>query len=236
MNILSNMKKAYFFLILVLFVFIFNCVLFASGGMTSTQETMRGISGESVQKTQIYVTVALVLIFFVVTSYAFYKFHKENKIRQNDTKVKKSLRENNIGCYCQILFIIIVIYIIYLSISKTDKLITWQDRQKACYSNIRMIQRAVERYNTEAVPQMTATNNASLYMRDVNIKLLIDKGYLKTVPKCPENNENTYNAFGDLYYGGEVGCGDRPIGGTADNPKKYHGTLSGKGSASIKMD
>ncbi len=102
----------------------------------------------------------------------------------------------------------------------------WSTRQKNCYLNIRVIQGAVEMYNMDA-PLATGTKNVYLVMKKLNMQNLVNGGYLKPGIKCPEANSDIYRAFGDLSKDGEVGCGDETIGGSINEFKKYHGTLSG---------
>lgn len=87
----------------------------------------------------------------------------------------------------------------------------WQSRQKACYSNIRVIQGAVEMYNMDK----------STMMSDLNLSLL--GNYIKNPNsiKCPEYDNARYVGT-NLDSDGEVYC-------------THHGDLNGniKGGASI---
>ena len=74
-------------------------------------------------------------------------------------------------------------------------------RPKACSSNIRLIQMAVEMYNIETTPMM----------ENLDIKNLIKGHYLKEEPAKPETSCE-YRNFGNLANGGFVFC-------------KYHGDL-----------
>ena len=74
-------------------------------------------------------------------------------------------------------------------------------RQKACFSNIRVLQGAVEMYNMDN----------SVMMTDLDIPTLVKEKYLKSAPKGPEP-ECEYYSTGDLTKDGVVGC-------------KMHGTL-----------
>lgn len=102
-------------------------------------------------------------------------------------------------------------------------------RTKACYSNIRVIQGAVEMYNMD-VPSK---------MEELDLEILKSSGYLNGIPTCPEAGTNTYTGH-DLAGKGEVMCGPEPKGSIEIkrdfwgnelyNPyrKSYHGSLNGK--------
>ncbi len=105
-------------------------------------------------------------------------------------------------------------------------------RQKACYSNIRVIQGAVEMYNMDTTPMMD----------DLNMTTLIKGGYIRGEIKCPEPQIKVkYTNIGKLSNTGEVSCGNDPIGDhikreydywgnvkeTIYDANKGHGSLSG---------
>ena len=122
-------------------------------------------------------------------------------------------------------------------------------RQKACYSNIRVLQGAVEMFNMDCSPMMddifyegfeTTEYDYKTKKHKKTITGLIAGGYLKKKPECPENNKNSvkneYIAFGKLTEDGEVGCApdfgktDDQIGFDYQGNRfdiKYHGTLTG---------
>ena len=82
-------------------------------------------------------------------------------------------------------------------------------RQKACYSNIRVLQGAVEMYNMDVSTMMTTLNQGTLR----NGKYL--KGTADLM--CPETSKQKgYKESGDLTDNGEITCG-------------YHGGLIQKG-------
>ena len=62
-------------------------------------------------------------------------------------------------------------------------------RDKACFSNIRVIQGAVEMYNMDV--------DGDSMMRNLDIDILIKEKYLKSEPSHPETSCK-YIAFGDL--------------------------------------
>ena len=68
-------------------------------------------------------------------------------------------------------------------------------REKACYSNIRVILGAIEMYNMDNSTMMT----------NVDIPTLVSGKYLKTSPVLPETN-CSYSATGDLTDTGLVSC------------------------------
>jgi type II secretion system protein G len=72
-----------------------------------------------------------------------------------------------------------------------------QAREKACYSNIRVLMGAVEMYNMDN----------STMMSDVVQSDLISGQYIRTLIKCPENGDGSeYKATGSLYEDGQIKC------------------------------
>lgn len=113
------------------------------------------------------------------------------------------------------LLVSISLNLIYLDAKPT----VWKNKQKACYSNLRVLQGAVEFYNMD---------NKEM-MRYLDIDKLEKLGYLKSGGiKCPEYRLNKYKTIGHLDKDGEICCGDDPIGSNGDDNIKYHGSLSGK--------
>ena len=101
-------------------------------------------------------------------------------------------------------------------------------RQKVCYSNIRILQGAIEMYNMDYPESISELN------RETSKRLI--SGYIKAIPKCLE-----YPTVDDQYKGenlegvGHIYCGTDGIGMrmTADMDLKLgHGTLDGKVNAS----
>ena len=90
-------------------------------------------------------------------------------------------------------------------------------RQKACYSNIRVLQGAIEMYNMDVSTMITT-------MSDQVQNQLISGKYIKaTAPLiCPETSKNgSYSASGDLTDNGEIICswhGGLIAAGSYDNP------------------
>ncbi len=83
-------------------------------------------------------------------------------------------------------------------------------RQKACYSNLRVLQGAVEMYNMDVSTMMTTLEQSTL----------ISGKYVKASSPliCPETSKGgTYGASGNLTDDGEITC-------------SYHGGLIAPGS------
>ena len=73
-----------------------------------------------------------------------------------------------------------------------------QARQKACYSNMRVINSAVEMYNMDAV--------GSSMMDGLVISDLTSSGYLKAAPTCPETGKSSSYSGSSLTTTGQVHC------------------------------
>ena len=88
------------------------------------------------------------------------------------------------------------------------KCIRSSGRQKACYSNIRVLQGAVEMYNMDVEPMMTSLNQG----------VLREGRYLKADSdlKCPETSKGATYSGDDLTEKGEIIC-------------SYHGGLIAEG-------
>ncbi len=82
-------------------------------------------------------------------------------------------------------------------------------RQKACYSNLRVIQGAVEMYNMDVSTMMTTLDQSTL----------IKGKYIKSAAPliCPETSKNGSYSGTDLTENGEIVC-------------SYHGGLIARGS------
>ena len=120
----------------------------------------------------------------------------------------------------ELMIVIAIIGILAAMAMPNFKTSRWQARQKACYSNIRVIQGAVEMYNMDS-PTMIGTG----FNSDT---VLVSGGYLKPGVKCPEMNSWTYKDNGKaLDNDGEVCCGVSGTGGTLSDMGKNHGSLSG---------
>ncbi len=206
----------YLFIFLVLFVFIVNVVVFASGGVNATSGAMSGITNSDVNNTMRMVVFFFVLLLVAGLLYLVYKFFK-----------KKSI--GDILIYIIFFVIILIIAAMAMPNFKTDVGRGANKWQKACYSNIRVVQGAVEMYNMDA-PLATGSKNIHLFMDKMNMQNLVKGGYLKPGIKCPGIGEDTYTNVGNLDGDGEVSCGkEGGIGISFSNPKlKYHGTLSGR--------
>ncbi len=77
-------------------------------------------------------------------------------------------------------------------------------RQKACFSNLRIIQGAVEMYNMDNTE----------FMEELDFNRLLDGKYLKELPSKPEDS-CSYLSLGDLSKDGVIAC-------------EYHGDLEQK--------
>ena len=119
----------------------------------------------------------------------------------------------------ELMIVIAIIGILAAMAMPNFKTSRYQARQKACYSNIRVVQGAVEMYNMDTPSMMSTMAMANL----------TSGGYLKPNIKCPECNSDSYTNVGNLDGDGEVGCGGSGQGGSISNMSvKTHGTLSGK--------
>lgn len=118
----------------------------------------------------------------------------------------------------ELMIVIAIIGILAAMAMPNFKTSRWQARQKACYSNIRVIQGAVEMYNMDA----PGTMMSQLSMTNLS-------GYIKnpTSLVCPEYGSGKYKGTG-LENDGEVTCGDEGSHSTVtDMTKSCHGNLAG---------
>ena len=85
-------------------------------------------------------------------------------------------------------------------------------RDKACYSNIRVLQGAVEIYN------MDNSMNKGTTMSSLDQNILLEKGYIRgsDILKCPETTKNATYSGEHLTEDGEIIC-------------SYHGGLIAEG-------
>ena len=121
----------------------------------------------------------------------------------------------------ELMIVIAIIGILAAMAMPNFKTSRWQARQKACYSNIRVIQGAVEMYN------MDVSGNDMLSQLNGDLGAL--SGYIKnpTGLVCPEYGSGKYKGS-SLSNDGEVMCGDEETGSTVtDMSKSAHGNLSG---------
>ena len=102
---------------------------------------------------------------------------------------------------CITTFIVILAY----NPGKTSRAVP---RQKACFSNLRIIAGAVEEYNMDNDIKITELN-------DSTFKILLNTNYLKSKPIPPEQTKCFYTSEGDISKSGYIYC-------------KYHGDLEGK--------
>ena len=98
--------------------------------------------------------------------------------------------------YISIFFTTILIYVISLIVFLPPfRKGGGRSHQKACYSNLRVIQGALEMYNMDHEEMMT----------DLDMRILIDAKYLKEEPRKPEK-ECRYYSQGNLTEDGEICC------------------------------
>ena len=99
--------------------------------------------------------------------------------------------------YISIFFTAIILYVINLIIFQPSIRRGGHGPSpiKACYSNLRVIQGAVEMYNMDTNETMT----------DLDMKLLIDGHYLKNEPRKPDEECNYYSNE-NLTKTGEICC------------------------------
>ena len=98
--------------------------------------------------------------------------------------------------YIRIFFTAIVIYIIcYILFNPPPPRRRIENPLKSCYTNLRIIQGAVEMYNMDHEKLMT----------DLDMKLLIDGHYLKNEPRKPLK-ECYYYSIDNISENGEICC------------------------------
>ena len=120
--------------------------------------------------------------------------------------------EKNGKSYFKIIFTAVIIFIITFI---PDILIPnfrkghAPSKEKGCYSNIRVLQGAVEMYNMDNEEMMT----------ELNANILVDSKYLKSIPKGTEP-ECKYFTKGNLTEDGEICC-------------KLHGGLISEGDPDV---
>ncbi len=97
--------------------------------------------------------------------------------------------------YTSIIFTAIIIFIISFIPDILEPRRHVRITYKACYSNIRVLQGAVELYNMDNKEKMT----------DLDTNTLFDNKYIKSIQKGPEP-ECKYFVTGDLTEDGEICC------------------------------
>ena len=182
-------------------------------------------SSGSIEATKSMILMIGGLVLFVGYIYILLKLG--NNKSTDKKKYSEEESEDNTGCGCHftlIELIIVIVVILVLAASAQPGCVLksrWPARQKACYSNIRVLQSAVELYNMD-VPGKNM-------MKSLNIEKLIRQGYLKEKPSCPENSSNEYVSLNNLSDNGMISCGKDPIGATPENQgRDGHGTINGK--------
>ncbi len=117
-------------------------------------------------------------------------FYSAIEIKKMKNKKKKSI----IGIIFKA-FIIFVITFLIGNFPPTFRRGHSSSPQKACYSNIRVIQGAVEMYNMDT----------SEMMKDLDFNFLLESKFLKEKPFPPEKECN-YSNKGDLSEDGQIYC------------------------------
>ncbi len=222
--------KAYYirillFSFLVLFIFqfftpIFNKIYIDDDiKIASNANFVSTSSGKTYEKETLNMTKVIVLgvgiimfVVFAVHMPAKYVHKFIQKVFQPDFKSYKQPNPTIFDLILTVPFsfiVIIIVHIIY--IMSTSDLIheTANIRRTSCYENIRVIQDAVEAYNKKYKKNP---------MKELDISLLIKKGYLKNELQCSATNKNNYTSIGDLSKDGFVSCGK-----TLEDNFTYHG-------------
>ena len=215
------MSKYLTALIIVLFAFI-STVLYA-GGLNSTSILFEVDNVTQIRNyTVIFVTVLIIL-------FCLYKFKSiVNKEKLEDPFIVFKIVAT---CISLALFIMVIVipYLFKNNSGESGKIFaSRQDNKNICYTNIRKIQNAIEKYNLENYDKITNLN------KEIYIKKILKKGYLGSIPECPgisgfKKNGFCYKNLGDLTKNGIISCGSYAFGnnGSPNDDLKYHGTING---------
>ena len=165
----------------IVVAFIFFLLLSSNFGHPSM--TMSGISFFEID------LIYLVIFIFILIFFFTYKLWNEI--------IRKTIK-NCIIIYCcfNLLLIFSNFGVVCVKRSRAS------GREKACWSNIRVIQGAVELYNEDY----------SIKMEKMDIPSLIKNGYLKEEPTKPEE-KCCYFSFGDLSKDGFIFCSNHLVPG-----------------------
>ena len=109
---------------------------------------------------------------------------------------KKSFKKALIGAFEIYAIILLLVSLVYLGIPDSKKGSYDDGRKKACFSNVRVLENAVEMYNMDKKDQISEFND------DV-VEILINEKYLKAKPNPPitkcEYKGNNLNKGGVVY-------------------------------------
>ena len=108
-----------------------------------------------------------------------------------------------------IVAVLIFVINFIIQIPPFKKITIRNDPIKTCYSNIRVLQGAVEMYNMDS--------DDDNQMKELDMDLLLDKKYIKNKP-LPPKPECKYSSYGDLLGNGYIYCDSH--GGVSDDPPK----------------
>ena len=126
-----------------------------------------------------------------------------SKLMGNNNKKKQSCLSTLIQAF---ILSCITTFIVF-SVQNPGKKSRAFPRQKACFSNLKVIGKAIEMYNNDNAIKITELN-------DSTFELLIKSKYLKQKPQPPELTRCFYSSEGDITKSGYIYC-------------KYHGDLKG---------
>ena len=212
-------------ILLILLLAVFISAVLCAEGLNSTY-IISGIDNNSIQQTKKY--ILLFIVFAVVVFY----FYLSGKVKKN------SLASIKLLSVFWVLFLGAVIILFFQNHHENihhEFSSVWEEKRKQCYSNIRILQYAIEKYNMEHSKKICSLNEK------IAKDILLKEGYLETIPECPEYDHSGlmpliskkkigfyYKNLGDLTKNGLISCGTYGSGSSSDKDNwKYHGTISG---------
>lgn len=231
------MKKNHLFSLFVLILFVFiNCALYAEINVNSVAVSKSSYDQKDIA---IYKNIGIIVAVIICSLLSLYD-HKRTLQNPKLSEDRKAF-EN-----CASIFVLICILVLLLLINSYPfKSSSFRHpwREKVCYSNIRILQDAVEMYNEE---QKIPIKSIDININDLDVLVkyadffeYYEKFVKKDpsnkesiVPQCPSDSKNHYISLEDLTEGGAISCGDDPIGydGFRNKKNEYfttHGTQTG---------